>query len=787
MFDAGLDALIPIIPPGASLAPTSKISPDSIGKIPGFRLSSGLWRGGNWREWPAATPDTIRTWLSWGANIGLRTDRFPCVDIDVADPTLADIVEQAALAKLGPAPIRIGNAPKRALAYRTDVPFGKLKLMMVRGGKTYLVEILGQGQQYVVYGTHPKTGRAYEWNRDPAELKPITLEQARDFLSYLQEAVEMVGYECKRTNDGDRATKARQGDQAALEAPSIGELRAAMELIPNDDRFPGWDEYVKMLHACRAAAGPEEEEGGEIFAEWAGRRNNGQGPAVPGEDVRSLWRRTHGPFSLGWPWIAEQARQHGYNDAPFEPEAETEETTPTEGEAAVRPAFLSDQWLAEKVVRACHGTIRYVPAKDTWLVWTRGRWNPDAAMLAEDMIKMELRKIAHWLGNTGAAAAEMKSADKDAKSICSSGTLTAVTRLVKIDRAIAVAPEVLDFNQWILNTPGGIVDLKTGTMMEPDPDQLCTRSTSVAPITGVAPLWQRFLDETTRGDVALQGYLKRLAGYCLTGVTHEQQYTFIYGEGGNGKGTFLGALMEILASYHRDSPMDTFIASNGDRHPTELAHLAGARFVTASETDAGKRWDEPKLKRMTGGDPITARGMREDFFTYIPQFKLVFIGNHRPEIRNLDEAMRRRTHLVPFPFKPAVRDLQLKEKLREEYPQILQWMIDGCLEWQREGLKPPATVLEATEEYFSESDTLGAWLAECTAPAPGEWIELVPLFDSWESWCGRRNERPGRSQTFSSRLAARGYTKRLGPKSRRAEFSGLTLNTADPLKGMVAE
>lgn len=783
MFDAGLVDLIPVIPPGASLAPTSKISPDSIGKIPGLRGANGLWHGFNWRAcWP--TPAAVRTWLTWGANIGLRTDRFPCVDIDIADAGLADIVEQAALAQLGPAPIRIGNAPKRALAYRTDAPFGKLKLMLEKGAKKYLVEILGRGQQYVVHGTHPKTMRAYTWDREPANLTPITLAQAQAFLEYLKDAAEMLGYECKRLGDGTEISAARRSDQSGLEAPSIDELRQAVELIPNPDSNR-WDEFIRMLHAVKAAAGPDDEDGFEIFAEWAGRWED----KAIGEDPRSLWRRTHGPYSLGWSWVADLARQYGFNDAPFETtEAEQdEETTPTEGEAAVQPAFLSDQWLAQKVVRTCHGVIRYVPKKDQWLVWAKGCWNPDAEMLAEDMIKLELRKIAHWLGNAGAADGEKKNADKDAKQICSSGTLSAVMRLVKSDRAIAVAPESLDFNPWILNTPAGIVDLKTGVMGEPDPDQLCTRSTSVAPMSGTPARWMQFLDEVTRGDVALVSYLKRLCGYCLTGVTYEQQYTFIYGEGGNGKGKTLEVMYGVLGSYHRDSPMETFISSSGDRHPTELAHLAGARFVTASETEAGKRWDESKLKRMTGGDPITARGMREDFFTYYPQFKLVFIGNHRPEIRNLDAAMRRRTHLVPFNYKPPVVDQQLSEKLRAEWPQILSWMIEGCLEWQTQGLNPPASVLAATEDYFAESDTLGAWLAECTLPAAGEWIELTSLFDSWESWCGRRREHPGRSQTFSSRLAARGHTKRLGPKSRRAEFSGLTLNTADSLKGLVAE
>ena len=794
LFAAGVVDLIPVIPPGATLTPSSTIDPSSLGKSPGIRTPNGLWSGTDWRS-IQTTAEDVKTWLRWGANIGLRTDRYPCVDIDIADPTLADIVEQAALAQLGPAPIRTGNAPKRALAYRTDTPFGKLKLLLQRDGKQFLVEILGAGQQYLVHGTHPKTLLPYSWDREPTgELTPITLAQAEAFLAYLVDATSLLGYDCKRVGDGSRTS--RRADQASLEAPSIDELRKAVELIPNDlERFPGWDEYIKMLHAVRAAAGPDEEDGLDIFAAWAAKW---EGHGIRHEDsddpdaVRALWRRTHGPFSLGWPWVAELAREHGYEESVFEADDAATTPTPAEASAAVGPEFLSDQWLAVKVVKAARGVLRYVPAKEIWLVWNKGRWQPDAEMLAEDIIKIELRKIAAWR-----ARQSDKGAIKDARDICSSGKLTAVMRLVKSDRAIAVAPESLDVNPWIINTPGGVVDLKTGKMIAPDPDQLCTRSTAVTPEPGPAPVWTRFLHDATNGDVELQAYLKRLMGYCLTGVTIEQQFTFIHGGGGNGKGKFLDVLMGIMGTYHRDSPMDTFVASNNERHPTELAYLAGARLVTASETDAGRRWDEARLKRMTGGDPITARGMREDFFTYLPQFKLVFIGNHRPEIRNLDDAIRRRTHLVPFTHKPPVIDKFLGDKLREEWPAILAWMIEGCLEWQGmlgstgnrcEGLLPPPIVQAATEEYFVESDPMGQWLKECTAPASAEtWTSALDLFESWQSWAKRRGEFPGRIQRFSSMLGARKYQKRQNPSNRRAEFAGITITGQNQLEGLVAE
>ncbi len=729
--------------------------------------------------------ESIRTWQQWGANVGLRSDRFPGVDIDCADETLAGIIEDAAQSQLGPAPVRIGNPPKRLLPYRLEgEPFGKMRLYMKRDDKNYLVEILSTGQQFVVYGTHPTTLRPYSWDRDPAStpLSSITKESAAAFLASLAETVTMLGYECTR-QDGN-VNAARRADQSSLEAPSIADLQEAVALIPNSTAlFPGWDEMIRMLHAVRAAAGADEEDGHNIFAAWAERWEGHGARHADSNDpdaVRELWRRTRGPYSVGWSWLAELARPYGFNDADF-PVLET-----TEVQETAKAVFLSDQWLAAKVVESCASILRFVPASEQWLVWNKARWQPDAEMLAEDTVKLELRNIATKLQVQGATEKEKARNEREAREICSSGKLTSVSRLVKCDRAIAVAVESLDYDPWLLNTPGGMIDLRTAAMLPPDPDQLCTRSTSVAPdFNGARPEWDRFLEEATAGDKDLQGYLQRLGGYALTGSTREQKYAFIYGPGGNGKGLFLGVLMGILGSYHKDSPMETFVASNNDRHPTELASLAGARLVSASESEAGKRWDEAKLKRMTGGDPITARHMREDFFTYIPQFKLIFIGNHKPEIRSLDPAMMRRTHLVPFMTKPKVIDLELGSKLRAEWPAILAWLLQGCLEWQERGLEAPESVQCATEEYFSESDQVGQWIEECTEPtAADEWVPLLTLWDSWRELASRYGLYVGKIQRLSQILKSKKYPGRKHPQSRRQEFAGIKIvNRLDPVKG----
>src|SRR6185369_288445 len=192
-----------------------------------------------------------------------------------------------------------------------------------------------------------------------------------------------------------------------------------------------------------------------------------------------------------------------------------------------------------------------------------------------------------------------------------------------------------------------IIDLRTGSTLPHDPEQYITKITTDAS-SGECSRWLQFLAEITGDDIELQRFLQRIAGYSLTGSTREHALFFFYGPGGNGKGVFLNTLSAILADYAAVAPMEAFIATQGERHPTDLAGLRGARLVTSQETEEGRRWAESKIKALTGGDPITARFMRQDFFTYQPAFKLVVAGNHKPGLRGVDEAIRRRFHLVPF-------------------------------------------------------------------------------------------------------------------------------------------
>jgi len=357
-----------------------------------------------------------------------------------------------------------------------------------------------------------------------------------------------------------------------------------------------------------------------------------------------------------------------------------------------------------------------------------------------------------------------------------------VTKLL-VQPALCVRPEQMDPSHFHLNTPAGVIDLSTGQMMPPEASFFMTRVTSVSPdFTRPAPRWKQFLKEATGGDPELESYLQRLAGYALTGSNREHMVAFFYGEGGNGKSLFLNCLTAIMGEYAQVAPMDVFVASTYDRHPTDLAGLVGARLVTASETQEGRRWDEAKLKSLTGGDPIKARFMRQDFFTFTPQFTLLFAGNHAPQLANVDAAMKRRMHLVPFTHRPPKPDHELPDKLREEYPQILAWAIEGSVIWNAAGLSAPDVVLSATEEYLEGEDALGRWIADRCVMRSNATVFSKDLYQDWIKWCQETGEKAGlgySQKRFSQALKTRGLTIWRDTASGLRGFRGIELLVGD--------
>ncbi|MGD0420626.1 MAG: phage/plasmid primase, P4 family [Xanthobacteraceae bacterium] len=439
-----------------------------------------------------------------------------------------------------------------------------------------------------------------------------------------------------------------------------------------------------------------------------------------------------------------------------------------------RPPAFSDEALALGFAEQHAEHLRYVAVWGRWLRWDGVRWRSDDTLYAFHLARRRCREAAHSCDKPKISA-----------TLASAKTVAAVERLARSDRRIAATTDQWDTDLWALNTPAGVVDLRTGDRRFAAPHDYMTKVTGVAPDSSCPiPTWLRFLDRICGGNAELVAFLQRMSGYALTGVTSEHALFFIYGTGANGKSTFLNALTGCLGDYHRTSAIETFTASTTERHPTDLAALRGARLVTAVETEEGRRWAESKIKSLTGGDRIAARFMRQDFFEFTPTFKLIIAGNHKPGLRSVDEAIRRRFHLVPFTVTVPLdeRDEALAEKLKSEWPGILAWSVQGCLHWRVRGLDAPEVVRTATHAYLEAEDALAAWIEDEGDIDLNAWEASADLFRSWKNWADRSGEYHGSIKKFSQRLEDRaeaiGIRKGRDGQGRRG-FYGLRVTKID--------
>lgn len=439
---------------------------------------------------------------------------------------------------------------------------------------------------------------------------------------------------------------------------------------------------------------------------------------------------------------------------------------PADTEPTLDGMPLTEDGIARVFTARHQNELRYDRHAAAWYRYVGNQWVKDEKNLAFHWARMTCRDL-----NTG-----------NSKVLAKANTAGAVERFARSDPSLTVTSEIWDADVYLLGTPAGVVDLRSGQIREGRREDYITKSASVAPSdTADCPVWLQFLREATQGDQALQRFMQQIAGYALTGDIREHALFFMYGPGGNGKSVFLNTITNILADYATTAAMDTFTASRSDRHPTDLAMLRGARLVCASETEEGRAWAESRIKQLTGGDTITARFMRQDFFEYRPQFKLLIVGNHQPILQNVDDAAKRRFNIIPFVHKPVKPDSLLETKLRDEYPAILRWMIGGCLDWQANGLVRPDVVTDATKAYFAEQDLFGQWIDEKCEVGPEKWEVKAMLYANWKAFAEESGDKPGSAKTFHGMMLKRGFLdakKRLGNAFPRA-FTGLSLTRAE--------
>lgn len=463
----------------------------------------------------------------------------------------------------------------------------------------------------------------------------------------------------------------------------------------------------------------------------------------------------------------------------------------------------TDLGNARRFSRLHGGQLRYVQVWG-WLHWTGQNWQRDdtgaimelakatadgmfteagalnrqAARLNEAMAtagEHERKRLAEAADKATAAA---KAARDWALRTQSRPRLEAMVALAQSEPGIAARAQDFDQDPWLLNVQNGIIDLKTGKLLQHDPGRLIT---VIAPVVyspqAKSPKFDAFLRQIFADNEELIAYVVKFFGSCLTGDVSQQHLHILHGSGANGKSTLIRVVLDLLgAGYAGQAAPDLFLSGSDQRHPTEVADLRGRRFVAAIETEEGRRLNESLIKQLTGGDRVKARYMKQDFFEFAPTWKLALVTNPLPKV-GASHAIFRRLRLIPFTVTIPLdeQDLHLLEKLETERAGILATLVRGCLQWQKEGLPAPSTVKTATGAYQEDSDVIGRFLGEHTEPSAGSEVQAGVLWAAYRAWCTAGNMREGTLTAFGHRITDKGIEKFVHPSSKRIYYRGIKL------------
>jgi putative DNA primase/helicase len=447
---------------------------------------------------------------------------------------------------------------------------------------------------------------------------------------------------------------------------------------------------------------------------------------------------------------------------------------------------LTDLGNAERLIDRHGADVRY-SAPLGWLVYDGTRWQRDEAGRIFTLAKKTVRDTLREACDTEDYK-QRESLGKHSLKSESAASLANMVQLAQTEEGVPIRVDDLDSDPWLLTVTNGTLDFRTGELRGHCRDDLITKSSPVAyDPDATCPHWMTFLRRIMGDDESLVAYVQRAIGYSLTGDTSERAMFVLHGGGGSGKSTLLSVVSEIAGDFATRTPTETLMVKHGDGIPNDVAKLRGARFVFASEAEEDKRLAEARIKDLTGGDRISVRFMRGEWFEFEPTFKLWLATNHRPTIRGTDQAIWDRLRLIPFNVRIPESERrprhEMLAELRAEYPGILAWAVRGCLDWQREGLGTPQAVTEATRQYRDDMDSLGIWIAEECIESPIVGEQSAALYKEFVQWCQNGGEKVISHTAFGTRLTERGYGKQRA--TRGVSYSGIRLRLASDGAGSV--
>ncbi|MEC3756577.1 phage/plasmid primase, P4 family [Bacillus halotolerans] len=476
-------------------------------------------------------------------------------------------------------------------------------------------------------------------------------------------------------------------------------------------------------------------------------------------------------YSTG-PTISDLMEQQEQPYEVYFSQPQTSQVADTEEIIDTPPVFhLTELGNAERLVYYHGKNIRYCNELD-WLIWNGKMWEEDSKRQIEALTAQTLRAIYGEAKATEDGYRKKQLNDWAKK--CERRNIRMNT-ILDTRPMVAVRKQELDSHKYLFNCENGVIDLKTGELLSHDRDFLFTKISSVAYQKDAdCPNWKAFLesifiDEQGQPNYEIIDFMQKAIGYSLTGDTTEQVMFFLFGNGRNGKSTFINTVQQLLGDYGRQTNSDTFIKKKNDSSiNNDIARLDGARFVSAVESEEGQQLSESLVKQITGGEKMSARFLRQEYFEFTPEFKVFFTTNHKPIVKGSDEGIWRRIRLVPFTVtipKEKV-DKKLPQKLAAEMPGILRWAVEGCLKWQKEGLKEPEVIRKATEGYREDMDILGPFLAERCVIHPAAKIESKEIYKEYKNWCFENDDVELKNRAFYRQLEIRGFKKEVGAKNK---------------------
>ncbi len=720
-----------------------------------------------WKQYQSERPTRhqMNTWYRNDRNgIGLITgsDELECLEFEEESiyQTFCDTAEAAGLGDLVER-ITSGYCERSGgggyhWLYRCIAVSGNTKLASGENDET-LIETRGTGGFIVVApsnGKVHKDGGTYELLSGSFDTICRISAEERESLFELARAFDKKTKQEYQPNTAPPPTSVgnRPGDAFNEEGPSWDSILNGWALVHSNGQTEYWRRPGKDrgISATINGAGVEPDRLYVFTTSTAFEANR----SYTKFQVHTLIEHA-GDFRAAARYLAAQGYGESYEDTRLiiNNNKRAEPVTGTKRETYP----LTDTGNAERLVDRYGDRIRFVTLWDKWIVYDGKRWQKDEARHLEQMAKKTARAITASAENITEKKLKGTVSGWGKRSESTSSKRNMIVS-AQAEPGIVLHHEELDKDPYVLNTSNGTVNLTDGTTGPFRKLDYLSHITATPCEPMDTPLFDAFMKRIFNHNDELIRFVQRAIGYSFTGSTDEQVLFILHGNGANGKTTFLELMLDLAGDYGATTPATTVFERRPDTIPNDLARLQGLRFVSVHETDDRRALSEAMVKQMTGGDRISARFMRGEWFDFDPLFKIWLATNHKPEIRGTDHAIWRRIRLIPFDvtIPEWERDPDLKQKLHTESPGILQWIVDGASMWHREGLGMPDAVREATETYQDESDSIGMWIDErCSVDVDVEEKSSV-LYADYVRWMHDMGLIPVSQTRFGTEVGSRG-------------------------------